>query len=151
MGASNNGTKCASARTIPLAETDNCNVVSCPPGEQDLLGKGCFFSFFSWLRCRSMGSLDFLFCCLWQRQQEKDKVNSITTPTLNYTYVFFWPSAGHLQDSPFLSCPRSKLADAENKGEECTDYLLRALLLNDVEECYRWQSNCPASKLNITI
>ena len=30
--ASNNGTKCVSARTIPLTETDRCNVVDCPPG-----------------------------------------------------------------------------------------------------------------------
>ena len=31
-GATNNGTRCASARTIPLTETDTCNVVECPPG-----------------------------------------------------------------------------------------------------------------------
>ena len=31
-GAANNGTKCASSRTIPLTETDTCNVADCPPG-----------------------------------------------------------------------------------------------------------------------
>lgn len=31
-GAKNNGTRCVSARTIPLTETDTCNTVECLPG-----------------------------------------------------------------------------------------------------------------------
>ena len=42
---------------------------------------------------------------------------------------------------------RAKLADAEIGGEECANYLLRILPLNDVEECFQWQSTCPSSKL----
>ena len=32
-GATNNGTRCVSARTIPLTETDTCNTVECLPGK----------------------------------------------------------------------------------------------------------------------
>ena len=42
---------------------------------------------------------------------------------------------------------RTKLADAESGGEACANYLLRILPLNDVEECFQWQSSCPSSKL----
>ena len=34
-GATNNGTKCASARMIPLAETNTCNDVACPSTGKD--------------------------------------------------------------------------------------------------------------------
>ena len=33
--ATNNGTKCASARMIPLAETNTCNDVACPTAGKD--------------------------------------------------------------------------------------------------------------------
>ena len=32
--ATNNGTKCASARMIPITETNTCNDVSCPSGKK---------------------------------------------------------------------------------------------------------------------
>ena len=35
--ASNNGTKCAAARTIPLSETNACNDVPCPGKSQHIL------------------------------------------------------------------------------------------------------------------
>ena len=31
--AANNGTKCAAARTIPLAETNTCNILPCAVGK----------------------------------------------------------------------------------------------------------------------
>ena len=36
-GATNNGTKCAAARTIPLAETNTCNLLPCDQGNNNLL------------------------------------------------------------------------------------------------------------------
>ena len=33
--AANNGTECASARIIPLTETNTCNDVACPSGENN--------------------------------------------------------------------------------------------------------------------
>ena len=37
-----------------------------------------------------------------------------------------------------LSFFRTKIADAENGGEECEDYLLRILYLNDTDSCNTW-------------
>ena len=34
-GATNNGTECASARMIPLTETNTCNDVACPPAGKE--------------------------------------------------------------------------------------------------------------------
>ena len=90
-GAVHNGTKCASQRTIPLTETDTCNLAVCPPGNMIFRVwhiKKIFSN--SWLWCRAVGFMDFLLCHMWWRQQRKDKVQRISPAIVSSLISFIF-------------------------------------------------------------
>ena len=114
--AKNGGEECSlQTRLLPLAETDSCNTWLCPPGNvgANLLQLELVSS---WLWCWRMESLDGLFGWLWWWDQKQEQV------WIGFRFLL-------------LFCSRTKLADAKDGGQECSNYLLRILPLNETNSC----------------
>ena len=114
--AKNGGEECSlRTRLLPLAETDSCNTWLCPPGNvgSNLLQLKLASS---WLWCWRMESLDGLFGWLWWWNQKQEQV------WIGFRFLL-------------LFCSRTKLADAKDGGQECSNYLLRILPLNETNSC----------------